>query len=119
MALAPEDIEFIKAHLTEWLEEASPRLQFERELHERVIRVEEALAHQRELMQQGFAALDKRLEALREEMNQRFEQVDKRFEQMDRRFEALTRRIDRFMIWSFGLTLTAAGLIVAVVRLWP
>ena len=38
------------------------------ELRERMIRVEEELKHQRELMQQGFAMMEKR-----------FQQVDKRF----------------------------------------
>jgi len=65
-----------------------------------------------------FAHLDKDMRndmrELREDMDKRFEQVDKRFEQVDKRFEqvdnhftALTRRMDRFMIWSFGLTLTS------------
>ena len=108
MALAQEDVEFIKAHLAEWLEQVAPRHQFEREVYERLIRVEEALVHQRELMRQGFAAMEKR-----------FEQVEKRFEQVDKRFEEMNRRIDRFMIWSFGLTATATGLIIAVLRLWP
>ncbi len=39
--------------------------------------------------------------------------------QMDKRFDALTRRIDRFMIWSFGITVTSAGFIIAVQRFWP
>lgn len=129
MALAQEDINFIKAHLAEWLEEIAPRRQFERELYERIVRVEEALAHQRELMQSGFEAMDKRFEQVEkrfeqvdkrfEQVDKRFEQVDKRFEQMDRRFETMIQRIDRFMIWSLGMTLTAAGLVIAALRLWP
>ena len=61
------------------------------------------LRHQRELMQQGFAmmnkrfeavdkrfeAIDKRFEELRCDMNQRFEMMDKRFEAVDKRFEEL------------------------------
>ena len=58
-----------------------------------------------------FAHLDKDMRKdmrdLREDMDKRFEQVDKRFEQVDDHFSALTRRMDRFMIWSFGLTLTS------------
>ena len=115
MALAQEDVEFIKAHLAEWLEQVAPRRQFERELYERLIRVEEALVHQRELMQQGFAAMEKRFG----QIDRRFERIDKRFEQADKRFEEMNRRIDRFMVWSFGLTATATGLIIAVLRLWP
>jgi len=45
--------------------------------------------------------------------------VDKRFEAMDKRFEALTQRVDRFLIWSFTLTLSVGALIVAALKLWP
>ena len=72
MALADEDIRFIKAHLGEWLAEqslAKPPAVYEIELRERMVRVEEALKHQRELMRQGF------------------EQMEKRFEQMEKRFD--------------------------------
>jgi hypothetical protein len=72
MALAEEDIQFIKDHLGEWLAEQSlgkPPAVYEIELRERMVRVEEELRRQRELMRQGFAQMDKR-----------FGQVDKRFE---------------------------------------
>jgi hypothetical protein len=45
--------------------------------------------------------------------------MDKRFESMDKRFDELTRRIDRFMFWSFGLTVSVGALIVAALKLWP
>jgi methyl-accepting chemotaxis protein len=99
MALAQEDIQFIKAHLGDWLAEQSlgkPPAVYEIELRERMVRVEEALKHQLELMREGFARMDQRFEAselrhkeLREDMLARFEQMDKRFEQMDKRFEQL------------------------------
>ena len=57
--------------------------------------------------------------ALRQDMDKRFEQVDKRFEQVDKRFEALTTRIDRFMMWSFGVTITIGALVVAAIRYLP
>ncbi|MDQ1336102.1 MAG: hypothetical protein QG552_3052, partial [Thermodesulfobacteriota bacterium] len=38
-------------------------------------------------------------------------------EQVDKRFESLTRRIDRFMVWSFGTSVTMAGVIIAVLKL--
>jgi len=38
-------------------------------------------------------------------------------EQMDKRFEELTRRIDRFMVWSFTMTLTVGGLVIAALKL--
>ena len=63
MALAQEDIEFIKNNLGNWLAEQSlgkTPMMYEIELRERLVRVEEALKHQRELMRQGFALIEKR-----------------------------------------------------------
>ncbi len=130
MPLAQEDYQsigdYVRTHLNEWLAEqymGKPPHVYEIELRERMVRVEEELKNQRELMKQGFDLMDKRFEGMREDMNKRFEQVDKRFEQVDKRFEqvdqrfeSLTRRIDRFMIWSFGLSVTMAGVIIAVLK---
>ena len=89
------------------------------EWHERMVRLEEELKHQRELIKNILEQMDKRFEAV----DKRFEAVDKRFEamqqSMDKRFEELTRRIDRFMVWSFATTLTVGGLVVAALKLWP
>ena len=95
---------YVRTHLGEWLSQAQPAWSpesHERDLLERMVRVEEELCHQRELIQQGFALMEKR-----------FEQVDKRFEEM-------TRRIDRFMVWSFGITMAAAGTVIGVLKAWP
>ena len=75
-------------------------------LHERIIRVEEDLKIQRELMKQGFEQVDKR-----------FEQINNRFEKMEEHFSEISRRMFHFMIWSFGSTATAAGIIIAVLKL--
>ena len=142
MPLAKEDMDLIKAQFEAWLAELLPEQKpgvYDLELRTRMLKVEEELRHQRELMQQGFAMMekrfeqvDKRFETLQHNMDKRFEQVDKRLEQvdkrfgqvdkrfesiqetMDKRFDALTNRIDRFMRWSFALTLTVAGIIIAV-----
>jgi len=111
MALAQEDIQFIKDHLGEWLAEQSlgkPPAVYEIELRERMVRVEEELKHQREL-----------IKTVLEQMDKRFDAVDKRFEAMDKRFEELVCRIDRFMFWSLGVTLGVGGLIVTILKLWP
>ena len=42
-----------------------------------------------------------------EQVDKKFEQVDKRFEQVDKRFEQMIGRMDRFMIWSLGLTISS------------
>jgi len=174
MALAKQDIEYIKTHLAEWLVEQSvgkPLAVYEIELRKRIVRVEEALKHQGRLiqglieqMEKRFEQVDKRFEQVDkrfeqvdkrfeqvdvrldqmekrfdqverrleliekhleqvdkrfEQVDKRFEQIDRRFEQMDKRFEAMTQRIDRFMIWSFGITIAAAGTVIGVLRLWP
>jgi uncharacterized protein HemX len=124
-----------KTNLGEWLAERSlgkPPAVYEIELPDRMVRVEEELRHQRELMRDGFAQMDQRHQELRQDMAARFEQVDKRFEQVDKRFEQvdrrfesvqhsireLQRRMDRYMIWSFGTTLAGAGLVVTLAKFW-
>jgi len=105
--LATEDIAYIedhiKSHLDEWLAEQSlgkPPVVYEIELRERMVRIDEELKHQRELIKTIL------------------EQMDKRFGAVDRRFDELTLRIDRFMVWSFATTLTVGGLVVAALKLW-
>ena len=120
MALEQRDIEFIKENLGKWLLEISQKtpLPFhDVELRERLVRFEEELKAQRELLGHFMEMTNRRFEELREDMNRRFEAVDKRFEAMDKRFEELSRRIDRFMFWSFSLTVTVGGLIVAAIKL--
>ena len=126
MALAAEDILFIKQNIGEWIAEASlgkPPVVYEIELRERMVRVEEALKHQGDLIQQLIQQMDKRFEQVDkrfEQIDKRFEQMqsqmDKRFEQVDKRFEELTRRMDRFMFWSMGMTLTVGGIVIAVLK---
>jgi len=126
MALTNEDIEFIKTHMGEWLAEQSlgrPPAVYELELRERMVRVEEELKHQRELMQQGFEQVDRRFEAMQSQMDKRFEQVDKRFEQVDKRFEQVDRRLDemirrhdRHFMWLIGFIATMTGILIGVVK---
>lgn len=110
MPLAAEDLEQIK----EYIKEEIPKILKEKgllgqmgewELRERIIRVEEELKAQRELMKQGFELMEKR-----------FEQIDKRFEQIESRLEDLSRRMFHFMIWSFGFTATVAAIVIAVLK---
>jgi hypothetical protein len=136
VALAAEDIQFIKEHLGEWLAEQSmgkPPAVYEIELRERMVRVEEELKHQRELIKTILVEMDKRFEAMQQQMDKRFDAVDKRFDAVDKRFEAMdkrfdamdkrldevSRRIDRFMFWSFGLTVSVGALVIAALKAWP
>jgi hypothetical protein len=111
MALSPEDLEqvgtYVKSHLPQWLP------QNVLDLSERITRVETELVSQRELMREGFAAMEKRFE----QVDKRFEQVDKRFEQVDKRFEDMQHNMDkRFNAtqWFMG---TGFAAIVVVVTL--
>ena len=111
-----EQISFLKEHMSQWLAEQSlgkPPMVYEIELRECMVRVEEELRNQRELIQYIIEQMDKRFE----QVDKSFEQVDKRFEQIDQRFMALTKRMDRLLIWSFGTTVTVGGLIVAILKL--
>lgn len=126
MGLEKQDIEFIKANIGEWLVEKSlgrPPAVYEIELRERMVRVEEELKTQRELMRMGFEHMESRFEAMQASMDKRFEQiekrfelVDKRFQQVDERFERVLNRLDRFMLWSFGTSVAMAGMIIGAMR---
>ena len=97
-----EQISFLKEHMSQWLAEQSlgkPPMVYEIELRERMVRVEEELRHQRELIQYII------------------EQMDKRFQQVDQHFLALTKRMDRLLVWSFATTVTVGALIVAILKL--
>lgn len=129
MALAEEDIQFIKDHLAEWLAEQSlgkPPAVYEVELRERMVRVEEDLKRQRDRIEGLSVQMDSRFDQLEQRFEQRFEQMDKRFEQVDRRFEQLDKRLDdqgkrmdRLMVWTFSTVMGAAGLVIVAVKLLP
>jgi len=107
--LAKEDITQIENLIEQIIarrpESINANVRYELDLRDRTVRVEEELKHQRELMAQGFEAMDKH-----------FEQVDKQLaqsrEENNKRFEEMGRRLDRFMFWSLGLTISAALFIV-------
>ena len=131
MALTQEDIEqiqkLIKKGISESPEVLNGNVRYELDLRERIIRVEEELKHQRELMIEGFKQMEKRFEQVDkrfEQVDKRFEQVDKHFEQIDKRFEqqhqeimGLHQELKQLMRWSFGTLLAIGGLVLAVLRL--
>ncbi|MBS3954780.1 MAG: hypothetical protein KGZ88_17650 [Methylomicrobium sp.] len=117
MALGQEDLiqiqELIDKTLATRPEVVNANVRYELDIRERIVRVEEELKHQRELMLQGFensnkrfedvnrhfdearADVNKRFEEMRADMNKRFEQVDKRFEQVDKHFEQVDKRFEQ------------------------
>ncbi|MCK5198750.1 MAG: hypothetical protein KAR21_10385, partial [Spirochaetales bacterium] len=111
MALKKEELltigRYVQEHLTEWLPEQPYRSAgsiYPIELGERMVRVEEELKNQRELMKQGFDQNDKRMELMQINMDKRFEQVDKRFDEVNTRLKAIETKMFQFMVWSTGFT---------------
>lgn len=112
MAIAKEDLDQIKHHFAEWANEWASDTQFSTvpgrfgtDMLERMVRVEESLTHQMELIkqiiqetQQRFELVDKRFELMEkrfEQIDRRFLQIDRHFEQMDRRFEQMDRHFEQ------------------------
>ncbi|WGK69043.1 hypothetical protein P0082_11255 [Candidatus Haliotispira prima] len=89
----------------------------DRELFERVVRIEEELRHQRELIYQNqelmklfMQQMDKRFESMQHNMDKRFEQVDKRFESMQRNMDRRFRTVQ----WFLGLGFTVLAVLMSL-----
>ena len=116
MALTKKDLlqieEHIKNNIVSWIGDTPlTKSQYfnEIELIERIVRVEEELKSQRELMMAGFEQADKRFEDMQKYMDKRFEQIDKRFEQVDKRFEDVNSKFTMmFTFMTLGFTILAA-----------
>ncbi len=76
--------------------ETAPRIS-DREIVERLTRIEEGQ------------------KTLRNELESRFEQVDKRFEQIDKRFDAVERQFDRLINIFVGIIVAFAGVVAVTV----
>ena len=70
--------DYVKGNLNLWLGEVAPQTMIGPQLLERMIRVEEELKAQRDLMKTGF-----------ESANRRFEDMNNRLEDMNKRFNSL------------------------------
>lgn len=132
--LREEDVqrigEYVKPWLREVVEQVVPRsalTAIDQQLLERMVRVEEELKSQRELMEVKFDAVDRRFQAVDarfEAMDKRFEELihhmDKRFESTDRRFEAMDKRFDdmhesfKRTQWLMGLGFVLVTVVVTV-----
>ena len=98
--------EYVQSHLPEWMDKLGvrpvPDPVTNTHLLERVVRVEEELKAQREVMTVRFSAMDERFEAMNQSLNDRFEAMNRnmndRFEAvnqaMNSRFEAVNDRFD-------------------------
>jgi hypothetical protein len=87
--------DYVKSHLRVWLAEMPPVSSVSTQLLERMVRVEEELKAQRELMIIRFDAVDRRFEA-----------EDKRFEAVDKRFGLIQ--------WVMGIGFVMIGTLVTI-----
>ena len=110
----------IKSNIGSWIGDISLTKSSyfnEIELIERMVRVEEELKNQRELILIGFEQSNKRFEDMQKYMDKRFEQVDKRFEDMqkymDKRFEDVNNKFKMmFAFMTLGFTILATMMTV-------
>ena len=123
MSLREEDVKRIGDYVKPWLRDLVTEMVPHRpsaadtQLLERMVRVEEELKAQRELMGERFEAVDRRFVSMQESMDKRFEAVDKRFESMDKRFEDMKAYTDRrfsTLQWSMMLGFTVVTAAVTV-----
>ena len=93
--------EYLKAHLPELISKtASP--EYEIEIRERIVRVEEALKNQGDFLNKMLAFIEKR-----------FEQVDKRMESFEKRLEKLDQRM-----WTLTILVLASVLIPIILKIF-
>ena len=113
MPLRAEDIERIGDYIKPWIRELVGAIApqpavagIDSQLFERMVRVEEELKLQRELMDERFRATDKRFDDLIAHSDKRFESMDKRFDdligQIDKRFESVDKRFST-LTWMIGV----------------
>ncbi len=69
--------------------------EIEIEIRERIVRVEEELKNQNNIIRELIISVDKRFQEFRFEMNARFEQVDKRLDQIDKRLDQVDKRFEQ------------------------
>ena len=118
MPLREEDVRRIGDYIKPWIRELVDAVVphpvvvgIGPQLLERMVRVEEELKAQGELMDLRFSAVDKRFEDLMVYSDRHFEAVDKRFESADRRFDDMHESFKRTQ-WLMGL---GFALVTAVV----
>jgi len=114
---------YVKNHIADWIKESNiipfssgSRLNLsDRDfpLSERIIRVEEGIKHQGDLLEKMLDQMDKRFE----QVDKRFEQVDKRFNElridMNSRFEQVDKRFSQLQ-WTMGIGFTVLAALMGI-----
>ncbi len=126
MTLSDADLQhigrYVRAELPGWLNELGPWA-LGSQLMERMVRVEEELKAQREILLTHVETSDRRFDDVNrrfEDVNQRFEDVNKRFDDVNQRFEDVNKRFDdnnkrhTTTQWAVGVGFVALTALVTV-----
>ena len=120
-AMREEELEiigaYVRKHIGDWMKDTSilslptegvqgPN-PIDRTVGEKLVRLEEAIKHQGDL-----------LEKMLHQMDKRFEQVDKRFEQVDKRFEDLRGDMNKRFNQLFIFLTVGIGVLGTLVSLY-
>ena len=119
MMLSDSDLQYIgryvRAELPGWLNELGPWA-VGSQLMERMVRVEEELKSQREILLTHVETSDRRFEDVNrrfEDFNERFEDVNKRFEDVNKRFDDNNKRHTTTQ-WAVGIGFVVLTALVTV-----
>ena len=93
--------------------EIAPRIS-DREIVERLARLDARLDGLQKRLEEGQTALNKRIDDLRSEMNGRFDTINGRFDSINGRFDSINGRFDTLQ-WTLGLFITIALVILGFV----
>ena len=75
------------------------------------------IRHLDEDVSRRLAAMDKKIDGLHAEMDQRFEKIDQRFEKIDQRFDKMFGQLTAQTRWMVGTMIAMSGIFIAVVKL--
>lgn len=102
MTLSEHDLQYIgqyvRAELPGWLRDMGPWAALGGELLERIVRVEEELKAQREILLNHVQSSNERFA----DVNRRFEDVNKRFDDVNKRFDDNNKRHSTTQ-WAVGI----------------
>ena len=127
-AMREEELEiigaYVRKHIGDWMKDTSSLSlptegiqgpnPIDRMFGEKLVRLEEAIKHQGDLLEKMLHQMDKRFE----QVDKRFEQVDKRFEQVDKRFEDLRGDMNKRFSQLFIFLTVGIGTLGTLVSLY-
>lgn len=83
----------------------------DREIIERLARLEEGQKAIREEIRAGFQAIDQRFQAI----DQRFQSIDLRFQSIDQRFQSIDQRFEQITNLITGIVASFSGLVAVMI----